>query len=121
MLSCRVADLIDMEQVLVPDPALYGVPGRFTPRWPPAPCVAAIHWWGHTADKLVLARPMWFQIAIWLEVVVQAPFYMLAILGFVRRDNRIRIPSIVYSTVLLTIMPSAPARPCPVIQMTRGF
>ena len=141
-----------MEQVLVADPALYGVPGPLTPRWPPEPCVRAIHWWGGVADKLVLARPMWFQVAIWIEVrharapvaslaimnptdnrlrlptlrlrgllmyvdlcgdwcrapqvFVQAPFYMLAIVAFLRRANWIRIPAIVYSTVLLTIMPS---------------
>ena len=100
------ADLIDMEQVLVADPAVYGLPGAvWTPRWPPELCVRAVHWWGGLADKLVLARPVWFQVAIWLEVFVQAPFYVLAIFAFVRRRNWIRIPAIIYSTVLLTIMP----------------
>ena len=98
-----------MEQVLVADPKLYGPPGPHTPRWPPAPCVAAIHWWGRTADRLVLARPVWFKVAIWLEVLVQAPFYVVAIFAFLRRANWIRTPAIVYCTVLLTIMPSAPA------------
>ena len=64
----------------------------------------AIHWWGRTADKLVLARPAWFQVAIWLEVFVQAPFYVLAILAFLRQQSWIRVPAIIYSTVLLTIM-----------------
>lgn len=96
--------LIDMEQVVVQDPAKYGLPGH-TPWWPPAPCVRAIHWWGHTADRLVLARPVWFQAGIWLEIVVQAPFYALAIFAFVQRRSWIRIPAIIYSTVLLTIMP----------------
>ena len=105
VLGTLITYFIDMEQVLVTNPALYGVPGPLTPRWPPAACVRAVHWWGGLADKLVLARPMWFQIAIWLEVVVQAPFYMLAIFAFLRRANWIRIPAIVYSTVLLTIMP----------------
>jgi steroid 5-alpha reductase family enzyme len=97
--------LIDIEQVLVADPLKY-VPGaRASPVWPPAPCVAAVHWWGALADKLVIARPLWFQVAIWLEVVVQAPFYALAILAFVRAQNWIRVPALVYSSVLLTIMP----------------
>ena len=39
---------------------------------------------------------------------VQAPFYAVAIFAFVRRANWIRLPAIVYSTVLLIIMPSAP-------------
>ena len=96
--------LIDIEQVMVVDPAKYGQPG-FTPLWPPEPCVRAIHWWGRTADELVLARPVWFRVAIWLEILVQAPFYALAILAFVRGQSWIRLPAVVYSSVLLTIMP----------------
>lgn len=102
---------IDMEQVLIADPDEYyytlhlsGHPWVAS-RWPPRACVLAIHWWGHLADKLVLARPVWFQAAIWLEVLVQAPFYAIAIFAFLRQLNWIRTPAIVYSTVLLTIMP----------------
>lgn len=105
VLGTAITYLIDMEQVLVTDPALYGLPGPLTPRWPPAPCVHAVHWWGHLADKLVLARPTWYKAAIWLEVLVQAPFYVYAFIAFAQRDNRVRLPAIVYSTVLLTIMP----------------
>ena len=86
--------LVDMEQVLVSSPRLYGVEAQSTPRWPPAPCVRAIHWWGHTADSLVLARPVWFQVAIWIEVLVQAPFYALALFAFSRRAQWIRLPAI---------------------------
>merc|ERR1712136_54341 len=86
-----ITHLIDMEQVVVQDPAKYGLPGH-TPWWPPAPCVRAIHWRGHTADRLVLARPVWFQAGIWLEIVVQAPFYALAIFAFVQRRSWIRTP-----------------------------
>ena len=99
-----VTFLIDVEQVTVVDPARYGQPG-FTPLWPPEPCVRAIHWWGRTADTLVLARPAWFRVAIWLEIVVQAPFYALALLAFARGENWIRLPAVVYASVLLTIMP----------------
>lgn len=53
----------------------------------------------------MLARPIWFKVAIWLEVLVQAPFYMLAMYAFARQRSWIRVPAIVYSTVLLTIMP----------------
>ena len=65
----------------------------------------ALHWWGRTADGLVLARPVWFRVAIWLEVLVQAPFYALAILAFLRGGSWIRLPALVYSSVLLTIVP----------------
>lgn len=103
VLGTAITFLIDMEQVLIDDPSTYGVAGP-KPAWPPEPCVRAIHWWGRTADKLVLARPAWFQVAIWLEVFVQAPFYVLAILAFLRQQSWIRVPAIIYSTVLLTIM-----------------
>ena len=53
----------------------------------------------------MLARPVWFHVAIWLEVLVQAPFYALAILAFLRGGSWIRLPALVYSSVLLTIMP----------------
>ena len=104
VLGLLITFLIDIEQVTVVDPAKYGQPG-FTPPWPPEPCVRAIHWWARTADRLVLARPVWFRVAIWLEVLVQAPFYALAILAFMRGQSWIRLPALVYSSVLLTIMP----------------
>jgi len=105
VLGAAITYLIDMEQVLIDDPSTYGTPGAHTPIWPPTSCVHAIHWWGRTADHLVLARPTWYKIAIWLEVYVQAPFYVLAILAFLRQQSFIRLPAIIYSTVLLTIMP----------------
>ena len=51
------------------------------------------------------ARPVWFRAAIWVEVLVQAPFYAVAIYAFVRQRSWVRVPAIVYATVLLTIMP----------------
>jgi hypothetical protein len=54
---------------------------------------------------LVLARPVWFQVGVWLEIVVQVPFYALAAFGFARQRDWVRTPCLVYATVLLTIMP----------------
>jgi steroid 5-alpha reductase family enzyme len=103
VIGIGITYLIDIEQVLVTSPAQYGQPG-YTPIWPPAPFVHAVHWWG-TWDHLVMARPAWYRAAIWLEVLVQAPFYALALEAWARRRDSIRIPAIVYATVLLTIMP----------------
>lgn len=100
-----IAFCIDMEQVLISDPRTYGTSAATTPLWPPEVCARAVQWWGRQADALVLARPVWFQVAIWLEIFVQVPFYLLGIFAFVRRLDWIRIPAIVYSTVLFTIMP----------------
>ena len=105
VLGTLITYLIDFEQVLIEDHSAYGKNGAPLPLWPPEPFVRAIHWWGKTADPLVLARPIWFKVAIWIEVLVQAPFYMLAMYAFARQRNWIRVPAIVYATVLLTIMP----------------
>ena len=96
---------IDMEQVMISDPLKYGTSPATTPLWPPEPFARAVQWWGRHADALVLARPVWFQVAIWLEIFVQVPFYLMGIFAFTRRLNWVRIPAIVYSVVLLTIMP----------------
>lgn len=137
---------------MISDPFTYASADPPAPvPWPPAACVDAIHWWGRTADKLVLARPVWcagggrfgilfcaaevclwrahdgplrptsdiatrprrthppsllrFKVGIWLEIVVQAPCYALLLAGFSRSRRWVRLPSLIYATVLLTIMP----------------
>ena len=100
-----VTFLVDIEAVLVQRPDLYGLDAAHTPLWPPEPCVRAVRWWSAAADPLMHARPVWFRAAIWVEVLVQAPFYAVAIYAFVRQRSWVRVPAIVYATVLLTIMP----------------
>ena len=56
-------------------------------------------------EAVLVQRPVWFRAAIWVEVLVQAPFYAVAIYAFVRQRSWVRVPAIVYATVLLTIMP----------------
>ena len=46
-----------------------------------------------------------FKAGLWLEILVQAPYYLIAIAGFSRSRRWIRVPTIVYSTILLTILP----------------
>ena len=99
-----VTFLVDIEAVLVQRPDL-GLDAAHTPLWPPEPCVRAVRWWSAAADPLMHARPVWFRAAIWVEVLVQAPFYAVAIYAFVRQRSWVRVPAIVYATVLLTIMP----------------
>ena len=104
VIGLAIAFCIDFEQVLIADPAGYAAL-RTKPAWPPPPCVAAIHWWGRHADPLVLARPTWYKVAIWLEILVQAPVYVLGLYAFARQRPWFRGPAVVYSLVLLTIMP----------------
>src|SRR5215469_207239 len=92
-----VSYLIDIEQLVIANPA------HFTyPIWPPAPVIDAVHWWGRTFDRLLLARPVWFKVTIWLDNLLYGPFYAIAIYAFSKGKEWIRIPSIIYATMMLT-------------------
>jgi hypothetical protein len=89
--------IVDIEQLIIPDPA------HFTyPAWPPPPAVDAVHWWGRTFDPVLLARPVWWKMTIWIDVLFFGPFYVVAIYAYVRGRDWIRIPSIIYASILLT-------------------
>lgn len=88
---------IDIEQVMIADPYNFDYP-----IWPPAPIVDLVHWWGNTYDPLLMARPMFWQMAIWLDQLFFGPYYVFAIYAFIKGKNWIRIPSIIYGTMLFT-------------------
>lgn len=88
--------IVDIEQLTIADP------GSFTqPLWPPAPFVDLIHWYGETYDPLLLARPPWWRMTIWIDVLYFGPFYLAAIYAFVKRRNWIRVPALVWSGLML--------------------
>ncbi|EOD25086.1 hypothetical protein EMIHUDRAFT_206176 [Emiliania huxleyi CCMP1516] len=103
-----VTFLVDIEAVLVQRPDLYGLDAAHTPLWPPEPCVRAVRWWSAAADPLMHARPVWFRAAIWVEVLVQAPFYAVAIYAFVRQRSWVRVPAIVGRRLQPTVKDPAP-------------
>src|SRR5918911_507178 len=71
--------IVDLEQLVISDPT------NFTyPRWPPPPAVDLIHWWGRTFDPLLLARPAWWKVTIWIDSLFFGPFYLLAIYAYVK-------------------------------------
>lgn len=89
--------IVDVEQLIIADPA------RFTyPLWPPRLAVDAIHWWGRTFDPVLLARPAWWKVTIWIDALGFGPFYLVAIYAFLTGKNWIRLPSLLYSAVMLT-------------------
>jgi hypothetical protein len=89
--------MVDLEQLVIADPA------RFTyPLWPPAFMIDATHWWGRTYDPLLLARPMWWKMTIWIDALFFGPFYAAAIYAFTKGREWIRVPAIVYASVMLT-------------------
>src|SRR6516164_8394734 len=91
--------IVDLEQLVIADPA------HFTyPLWPPPIAVDAIHWWGRTFDPVLLARPAWWKVTIWIDALFFGPFYVIAIYAFIKGKEWIRIPSIIYASALLTIV-----------------
>jgi hypothetical protein len=87
----------DLEQVVIPNTA------HFTyPVWPPPFLVDVAHWWGRHFDPLLNARPVWWRATIWIDVLLFGPFYFIAMYAFAKGKNWIRVPSIIYSSVMLT-------------------
>ncbi len=89
--------IVDLEQVVITNTA------HFTyPIWPPHALVDLFHWYGRTYDPLIVLRPVWWRATIWIDVLFFGPFYVFAIYAYIRGREWIRIPSIIYSSVLLT-------------------
>jgi hypothetical protein len=87
-----VSYLIDIEQLVIANPA------HFTyPIWPPRPVVDAVHWWGYHFDPLLIARPVFFKVTIWLDNLFYGPFYAVAIYAFITGKAWIRLPSLMWA------------------------
>lgn len=90
---------VDLEQLVVPPS-----PDRHAfkyPLWPPVKIVDLVHWYGKKFDPPLLARPPWWRVTIWIDVLFFGPFYAFALYAFYKGKEWIRIPSIMYSTALL--------------------
>jgi len=88
---------VDVEQVLIPDTS------NFTyPLWPPKAAVDLFHWYGRTYDPLLVARPPFWRATIWLDVLLFGPYYIAAIYAFWKGKDWIRLPTIIYATMLFT-------------------
>jgi EXPERA (EXPanded EBP superfamily) len=92
-----VTYIVDIEQLIIVDPYHFSYP-----LWPPAPAVDAIHWWGNTFDPLLMARPVWWKMTIWIDNLAFGPFYIVAIYAWARARDWIRLPSLLFSAVMLT-------------------
>jgi hypothetical protein len=89
--------VVSFEQIAVLDP-LRDPP----PLWPPGPLLALVRWWETSFDPLLLARPAWYRATIWLDVLVFGPFYAVAIYAYARGRDWIRLPSVMWATMLFT-------------------
>ena len=89
--------IVDLEQNIIPDPYNFEYPV-----WPLPFMVDLIHWWGANFDPVLMARPMWWRMTIWIDTLFFGPFYVAAIFAYVKGREWIRIPSIIYASVMLT-------------------
>ena len=92
-----VSYFIDTEQLVIANPY------HFTyPIWPPRPVVDAVHWWGSHFDPLLMARPPFFKVTIWLDNLLYGPFYLLATYAYLKGKEWIRLPSIIYAVSMIS-------------------
>ena len=57
---------------------------------------------GEDVRSLAVARPAWYRATIWLDVLVFGPFYAVALYAFGRGRDWIRIPSIIWASIMFT-------------------
>ena len=89
--------IVDLEQLVIPDA------NHFTyPVWPPAAMVDMVHNYGHTIDPVLIARPAWWKATIAIDVFFFGPFYALALYALIRGREWIRVPSLVYSGMMMS-------------------
>lgn len=88
--------IVDLEQLVVVDPTNFDYPV-----WPPAAAIDLMHWWGNNYDPLLMARPPFWQMTIWIDVIFFGPFYLFAVYAFIRGRNWIKVPALVWSGTML--------------------
>jgi hypothetical protein len=88
--------IIDLEQIVVRDPNNFD-----NPPWPPSGAISLVHWWGDNFDPLLMARPPFWQMTIWIDLIFFGPFYLFALYAFIRGRNWIRVPALVWSGTML--------------------
>jgi hypothetical protein len=92
--------VVDVEQLVIPD-----LHGAWTyPLWPPKPAIDLVHWYGTNFDPVLIARPVWWKMTIWIDALFFGPYYAVAIYAFAKGKNWIRIPSIIQASFLIAIV-----------------
>lgn len=89
--------MIDTEQLVIDDPRDFAYPA-----WPPRFIIDAVHWWGFNFDPALIARPPWWRATIWIDQIFFGPYYAAAIYALFKHREWIRIPSIIWGSVMIT-------------------
>ena len=88
---------VDIEQLTIADPYHF----RY-PIWPPHFFVNLVHSYGQRYDPLLMARPPFWKMLIWIDAVIFGPFYAVAIYAFVRGREWIRVPAVFWGGMMTT-------------------
>ena len=89
---CFITYFVDIEQLTVASAAHFHYPA-----WPPHAIVNLVHSYGHRYDPLLMARPAFWRMTIWIDVLWNGPFYVAAIYAIVRGHEWIRVPALIWS------------------------
>lgn len=78
--------------------------------YPPAVSGLVAWYAAEFADPLMAPRPAgqpdWFKAIVWVEVLLQLPFFFYALAAWLRADNGLRVPLIIYAAhVATTLVP----------------
>jgi emopamil binding protein len=89
---CFITYFIDIEQLTVANAAHFHYP-----LWPPPAIVNLVHTYGRHFDPLLMARPAFWRMTIWIDVLWNGPFYVAALYAFARGRDWIRVPALIWS------------------------
>ena len=67
-----------------------------------AAVVDLVHWWGRNFDPALMARPVWWRATIWIDALFFGPYYAVALYAFIKGRRFIRLPSLVWASVMMT-------------------
>ena len=73
----------------------------------PQVAIDLVAWYSSSAafnDPLMRDQPEWFRHVVCCEVALQLPFFFVAVALLWRRDNRLRVPGIMYGAHVATTM-----------------
>jgi emopamil binding protein len=111
-----VTYFVDVEQLTIANPSHFQYP-----LWPPKPFVDMVHSYARMYDPLVLARPAFWRMTIWIDVIWNGPFYAFAIYAIVRGREWIRVPALVWSGSMTAVVLIILAEEHSGIHRTRHF
>jgi hypothetical protein len=96
---CFITYFIDIEQLTIANPAHFHYPA-----WPPPAIVNLVHSYGHHYDPLLMARPAFWRMTIWIDVLWNGLFYLAAIYAIARGREWIRVPALVWSGSMTAVV-----------------